>query len=86
MSVVVALSEWLIHTDRRTGGSWTQRYQNGVPTTDLRPIPDDLTTGTTVHFQPDLAILVSPEVMALELTRATSWPQLRVDMVDERPN
>jgi topoisomerase IV subunit B len=33
MSVVAALSEWLIHTNRRTGGSWTQRYEHGVPTT-----------------------------------------------------
>ena len=35
ISVVAALSEWLIHTNRRTGGSWTQRYEHGVPTTDL---------------------------------------------------
>ena len=31
MSVVAALSEWLIHTNRRAGGSWTQRYEHGVP-------------------------------------------------------
>jgi len=86
MSVVAALSEWLIHTNRRTGGSWTQRYEHGVPTTDLTPVADDGTTGTTVHFQPDIAILVSPGVMAPELTRAASWPQLRVELVDERPS
>lgn len=55
MSVVAALSEWLIHTNRRTGGSWTQRYERGVPTTDLTPVADDGTTGTTVHFQPAMA-------------------------------
>jgi len=26
MSVVAALSTWLVHTNRRRGGSWTQRY------------------------------------------------------------
>jgi DNA gyrase subunit B len=46
MSVVAALSEWLIHTNRRTGGSWTQRYGKGVPTTDLAPITGD---GTNWH-------------------------------------
>jgi len=86
MSVVAALSEWLIHTNRRTGGSWTQRYEHGVPTTDLTPDVDDGTTGTTVHFQPDIAILVNPWVMAPALTRAAIWPQLRIELVDERPN
>jgi len=86
ISVVAALSEWLIHTNRRTGGSWTQRYEKGVPTTDLAPIADDGTTGTTVHFQPDTAILMSLGVMASELKHAASWPQLRIELVEERPS
>jgi DNA gyrase subunit B len=52
MSVVAALSEWLVHTNRRGGGSWTQRYEHGLPVTDLTPIEPDGTTGTTVHFLP----------------------------------
>jgi DNA gyrase subunit B len=84
MSVVAALSVWLTHTNRRAGGSWTQRYEQGVPTTDLTPVADDGTTGTTVHFHPDRAIVVGPRVMAPELTRAASWSQLRVEVVDER--
>jgi DNA gyrase subunit B len=86
MSVVAALSKWLIHTNRRTDGSWTQTYEHGVPTTDLTPAADDGTTGTTVHFQPDMAILMSLGVMASELTRAASWSRLRIDLVDERPS
>ena len=86
MSVVAALSEWLIHTNRRTGGSWTQRYEHGVPTTDLTPVADDGTTGTMVHFQPDMAILISLGVMASELKHAASWPQLRIEVVEERPS
>ena len=86
ISVVAALSEWLIHTNRRTSGSWTQRYEHGVPTTDLRPVADDGTTGTTVHFQPDIPTPVRLGVMALELSRTASWPELRVELVDERPS
>lgn len=86
MSVVAALSEWLIHTNRRTGWSCTQRYEHGVPSTDLTPVADDGTTGTAVRFQPDIAILLSPGLMAPEVTRADSWPQLCVELVDERPS
>jgi DNA gyrase subunit B len=52
MSVVAALSEWLVHTNRRLNGSWTQRYEHGIPVTDLTPIDPNNTTGTTVHFLP----------------------------------
>lgn len=31
ISVVAALSEWLIHTNRRRNGAWVQRYEHGVP-------------------------------------------------------
>lgn len=30
-----------------------QRYEQGVPGTDLVRVADDGTTGTTVHFAPD---------------------------------
>lgn len=52
MSVAAALSEWVTHTNRRGNGSWTQRYEHAIPVTDLTPIADDGTTGTTVHFLP----------------------------------
>ena len=38
MSVVSALSRWLLHTNRRENRAWTQRYEHGIPTTDLVPI------------------------------------------------
>jgi topoisomerase IV subunit B len=53
LSVVSALSTWLVHTNRRQDGSWTQRYELGRPVSDLVEIPDDGSTGTTVHFRPD---------------------------------
>ncbi|MEU2021875.1 ATP-binding protein [Streptomyces sp. NPDC016469] len=52
MSVVAALSDRLTHTNRRANGSWSQRYEHGVPVTDLDPLPDDGRTGTRVHFHP----------------------------------
>jgi hypothetical protein len=60
-------------------------HEHGVPTTDLTPIVDDGTSGITVQFQPDVAILLSPEVMTSDLNRMANWPQLRVEFVDERP-
>jgi DNA gyrase subunit B len=50
LSVVAALSTWLVHTDRRVDGAWTRRYEYGIPVTDLVPVDGDGTTGTTVRF------------------------------------
>ncbi|MEV5960282.1 hypothetical protein AB0L70_00880 [Kribbella sp. NPDC051952] len=50
MSVVAALSAQLTHTNRRLDGAWTQRYEHGIPVTDLEAIAPDGTTGTTVRF------------------------------------
>ncbi len=83
MSVVAALSQWLLHTNRRRSGSWTQRYERGVPVTDLTPIPDDGATGTTVHFQPDASLDRDPRRLMNHST-ATPWTHLRVDVADER--
>ena len=76
MSVVAALSAWLVHTNRRHNGSWTQRYEHGIPATDLIPIADDGTTGTTVHFLPHAA---APADEQLEQW-AAAWPHLSVDV------
>jgi DNA gyrase subunit B len=80
MSVVAALSEWLVHTNRRAGGSWVQRYEHGVPATDLTPIADDGTTGTTVHFRP------GERVHAELAPFTTSGPCLSVEIDDRRGN
>lgn len=60
VSVVAALSRWLVHTNRRPDGSWTQTYDHGVPTTGLIPVPADGSTGTTVHFLPE-PVLLEPQ-------------------------
>lgn len=86
MSVVAGLSEWLRHVSRGAGGAWTQRYEHGVPVTDLLPAAPDGTTGTTVHFLP--APAVQPALAAASgglLPLLTRWPGLAVEIVDERP-
>ncbi|KZB86641.1 hypothetical protein [Amycolatopsis regifaucium] len=75
VSVVAALSDWLVHTNRRRNGSWTQRYERGVPVTDLTPIADDGTTGTTVRFLP------GKETGPLHLPDVDGWPYLSVEVV-----
>ncbi|MEV4416459.1 hypothetical protein [Catellatospora sp. NPDC049609] len=78
MSVVAALSEWLVHTNRRHGGgTWTQRYENGIPVTDLVPLAGDGTTGTTVHFLPGPAVRGSGALSAAEIRRCSpGYPHL----------
>ncbi|MFE1754469.1 ATP-binding protein [Streptomyces anandii] len=84
MSVVAALSEWLLHTNRRADGAWTQRYEHGVPVTGLTPVPPDGTTGTVVHFLPaDQGH--GPAPTGDDLTRwAEHWPHLAVRLDDRR--
>ncbi|MFK0233166.1 ATP-binding protein [Streptomyces vinaceus] len=86
MSVVAALSEWLVHTNRRAGGAWVQRYEHGVPTTDLTPVAGDGTTGTTVHFRPDESVRAAGGApTAGELAAFTAvWPYLGAEIDDRR--
>ncbi|MGW7429432.1 ATP-binding protein [Streptomyces sp. NPDC054861] len=85
MSVVAALSAWLIHTNRRHHGAWTQRYEHGVPVTDLEPLPADGTTGTLVRFLPVATLGADRPWSAEDLTRwAAHWPDLEVRLDDRR--
>lgn len=85
MSVVAALSEWLVHTNRRAGGAWTQTYAYGVPVTALEPVRPDGSSGTLVHFRPDGPVGPAgmPAVVDLPLL-ATAWPQLHLRVEDRR--
>src|SRR5664280_2170458 len=57
VSVVNALSEWLIVEVCRDGHRFRQHYARGVPTTVLENLGacDDY-SGTTIHFKPDTQI------------------------------
>ncbi|GGX18757.1 hypothetical protein GCM10010297_45290 [Streptomyces malachitofuscus] len=85
MSVVAALSEWLIHTNRRINGTWTQRYEYGVPVTGLEPGETDGTTGTCVRFLPDRALRPGWSLTTDDLARwSEHWPDLTVLLDDRR--
>ncbi|WP_445276889.1 ATP-binding protein [Streptomyces sp. DSM 41033] len=80
MSVVAALSEWLVHTNRRRNGSWTQRYEHGSPVTGLEAVPDDGTTGTVVHFLPGEGLRAEGWAQGDVGALAAAWPHLSVEV------
>ena len=53
VSCVNALSEWMEVTVRREGRRWRQKYERGVPVTQVEMIGEAEGHGTTVHFMPD---------------------------------
>jgi len=59
VSVVNALSEWLELTVWRDGHEWTQRYERGIPKTDLVKGPKTDRSGTSITFMADLDIFES---------------------------
>ncbi|MEU4443695.1 ATP-binding protein [Actinosynnema sp. NPDC050801] len=84
MSVVAALSRWLVHTNRRGNGAWSQRYAHGIPVTDLVPVPGSGTSGTTVHFLPDPTLVPGSRIPARELHYLVAFgPHLTVEINDE---
>ena len=79
MSVVAALSHWLLHENRRLDGAWCQRDEGGLPLDDLVALEPDGSTGTLVHFLP-LAGLMS--LQDGDLARLQSqWPTLQLTVV-----
>ena len=85
MSVVTALSTWLTHVNRRHDRAWTQRYERGIPVTDLTPIPGNGTTGTTVRFLPDPALVPDAHIPVPELRHLTGAlsPSLAVKITEK---
>jgi DNA gyrase subunit B len=60
ISVVNALSEWVQVTVWRDKKIHTQRYERGVPVTELEAKPDkEHATGTSISFLPDIQIFAS---------------------------
>jgi len=56
VSVVNALSEWLVVEVQRDGFKWRQRYERGVPSTDVEKVGPSTEHGTTVTFLADKEI------------------------------
>ncbi|MEQ9103613.1 MAG: DNA topoisomerase IV subunit B [Rhodothermales bacterium] len=61
-SVVNALSEELLITIKRDGGTWEQRYERGVPVSKLlKTASNSRGSGTTTYFRPDPEIFETVE-------------------------
>lgn len=56
ISVVNALSEWLIARVKRDGKEYMQKFERGIPVTELEVIGESDTTGTIISFKPDREI------------------------------
>ena len=59
VSVVNALSEWLVANVKRNGKLYEQRFEKGVTTTKLEVIGEAKGTGTIIRFKPDNTIFES---------------------------
>ncbi|HBX23913.1 MAG TPA: DNA topoisomerase (ATP-hydrolyzing) subunit B [Desulfotomaculum sp.] len=68
VSVVNALSEWLVVEVRREGFVYQQRYERGAAVTELKKIGKTKTTGTKITFKPDHEIFEELEFSQETLT------------------
>jgi DNA gyrase subunit B len=56
VSVVNALSEWLVAEVHKDGKVYSQRYEKGVPTSEIKVVGETKVTGTIIQFKPDATI------------------------------
>ena len=89
VSVVNALSAWLVAEVKREGKVHRQEFARGEPTTELTVAGKTSETGTTIHFLPDLEIFDELEWSAdvlVQRLRETAFLTrgLRIVLVDER--
>lgn len=61
VSVVNALSEFLIATVRRNGKEYMQKFARGLVVSELEEIGTSTETGTTIHFKADAEIFEETE-------------------------
>ena len=89
VSVVNALSEWLVAEVHRDGTVYRQEYERGVPKADMEVIGKTEETGTKISFLPDADIFEDVEFSAETLVqrlRETAFltKGLAIVLVDER--
>ncbi len=90
VSVVNALSEWLIAEVRRDGILYRQEFARGVPQGDMEQIGPADGTGTSISFLPDREIFEETDFSASTLAqrlRETAFLTrgLKIVLRDERP-
>jgi DNA gyrase subunit B len=89
VSVVNALSEWLIAESYRDGKIYRQEYSRGVPQSEVKVVGSAQTTGTKIKFKPDDEIFTTTkfsfDILANRLRElAFLNPGLRITLIDER--
>src|SRR5207248_2038141 len=89
VSVVNALSEWLVAEVRRNGKIYRQEFVRGVPQGDIAVVGDGDGTGTTISFLPDAEIFEELGIEAgtvVQRLRETAFltKGLHIKLVDER--
>ena len=90
VSVVNALSEWLIAEVRRDGTLYRQEFARGVPQGDMEVVGPAEGTGTMISFLPDREVFEETDFSASTLAqrlRETAFltRALRIILRDERP-
>ena len=89
VSVVNALSEWLVATVQRDGKTFVQEFARGEATTKMKAIGPTKDTGTTISFKPDAEVFEETEwdsEWLITRLRETAFltKGLRIVLVDER--
>jgi DNA gyrase subunit B len=89
VSVVNALSEWLVAEVRRDGKLYRQEFARGVPQADLAVVGEADDTGTQISFLPDAEIFEELDIEAgtvVQRLRETAFltKGLHIKLVDER--
>src|SRR6266567_5626472 len=89
VSVVNALSEWLVAEVHRDGAVYRQEFARGDPVDEMKAIGPTKDTGTTISFKPDPEIFEElewePEVLLTRLRETAFLTKgLRIVLVDER--
>ena len=89
VSVVNALSEWLVAEVSRDGKVYRQEFARGVPQGDMQVVGDATVTGTTISFLPDAEIFEEMDIDASAIAqrlRETAFltKALRIVLIDER--
>jgi DNA gyrase subunit B len=89
VSVVNALSEFMEVTVRRDGKSYFQRYERGVPVSELAVIGETKDTGTIIRFLPDREIFTEIrfhfDTLATRLRELAFLNKgLEIELIDER--
>ncbi len=89
VTVVNALSKWLVVRIKRDGKEWEQRYECGNPVTELKEVGPTNERGTIITFFPDDTIMqtldFSFEVLSSRLRElAFLNPGITISIIDER--